>query len=141
MTKGADRAPAEGKGKLEHHPLKGGLTMFYRRLMGLPTLRFSSPFSELEKMRRQMDSLFQQYAEGAAPGAPAGVFPAINLTEDKNSYYIRAELPGVQSADLDIQATGTTLSRTPVSVTIGGSGKPAGFRGSSACRETWTPRQ
>jgi HSP20 family protein len=84
--------------------------MFYRRLMGLPTLRFSSPFSELEKMRRQMDSLFQQYAEGAAPGAPAGVFPAINLTEDKNSYYIRAELPGVQSADLDIQATGTTLS-------------------------------
>ena len=84
--------------------------MFYRRLMGLPTVRFTNPFSELERMRRQMDSLFQQYTEGPARGIAAGVFPAINLTEDTNNYFIRAELPGVQSADLDIQSTGTSLS-------------------------------
>ena len=84
--------------------------MFYRRLMGLPTVRFTSPFAELERMRRQIDSLFQQYNEGSPRGMAAGVFPAVNLTEDTNSYFIRAELPGVKSADLDIQATGTSLS-------------------------------
>jgi HSP20 family protein len=34
----------------------------------------------------------------------------INLTEDKDAYYIRAELPGVKSDELDIQATGNTVS-------------------------------
>jgi HSP20 family protein len=52
-----------------------------------------------------MDSL-----TGRTAGRRAGVFPLINLTEDKNNYYIRAELPGVKSEDLDIQATGTTVS-------------------------------
>lgn len=84
--------------------------MFYRRFMGLPTVRFTSPFSDLERLRRQMDSLFQQFTEGPARSSAAGVFPAINLTENVNNYFIRAELPGVQSGDLDIQATGNSLS-------------------------------
>jgi HSP20 family protein len=40
----------------------------------------------------------------------AGVFPPINLTEDKDKYYVRAELPGVTGDDLDIQATGNNLA-------------------------------
>jgi HSP20 family protein len=42
--------------------------------------------------------------------ASAGVFPLINLTEDKDNYYVRAELPGVKSDELDIQVTGNNLA-------------------------------
>ena len=40
----------------------------------------------------------------------AGVFPLINLTEDKNNYYVRAELPGVKGEELDIQATSNNIT-------------------------------
>ena len=40
----------------------------------------------------------------------AGVFPLINLTEDKDNYYVRAELPGVKGEELDIQVTGKNLA-------------------------------
>jgi HSP20 family protein len=40
----------------------------------------------------------------------AGVFPLINLTEDKDNYYVRAELPGVKSDELDVQVTGNNLA-------------------------------
>lgn len=40
----------------------------------------------------------------------AGVFPLLNLTEDKNNYYVRAELTGVKGDELDIQVTGKNLA-------------------------------
>jgi HSP20 family protein len=83
--------------------------MIYRRFFDLPTLRFRSPFEELSQMRQQMDRLFE--ASMTPHQRPqAGVFPLINLTEDQNSYFIRAELPGVKAEELDIQATGKNIS-------------------------------
>lgn len=41
---------------------------------------------------------------------PSGVFPAINLTENKDHYYVRAELPGMKSQEIDIQVAGRNLS-------------------------------
>jgi HSP20 family protein len=61
-------------------------------------------------MRRDMDRLFQGLT-GAVSGEPgAGVFPLANVTEDKNNYYVRAELPGVKAEDLDISVTGENMS-------------------------------
>jgi HSP20 family protein len=40
----------------------------------------------------------------------AGVFPSINLTENKDNYYIKAELPGIEADELDITATGESFS-------------------------------
>jgi HSP20 family protein len=40
----------------------------------------------------------------------AGVFPLVNLTEDKNGYYVRAELPGLTAGELNISVTGNSLS-------------------------------
>ena len=39
-----------------------------------------------------------------------GVFPLVNLTEDRESYFLRAEIPGVKAEDLDIQATANSVS-------------------------------
>lgn len=84
--------------------------MIYRRMFNVPTWSVRSPFHELERMRQQMDNLLSSASEGGMPSLHAGVFPSINLTEDQDSYHIRAELPGIAAEDLDIQATGNNLS-------------------------------
>ena len=84
--------------------------MIYRRIFDTPSWRFRSPFQELESVRQRMENLYSQMTDGVFPKFHAGVFPTINLTEDKDTYYIRAELPGIDSNDLDIQATGRSLS-------------------------------
>jgi HSP20 family protein len=58
-------------------------------------------------MRQQLDRMFE---ETPNQRVSAGVFPLINLTEDKDKYYVRAELPGVKSDELDIQVTGNNLA-------------------------------
>ena len=83
--------------------------MIYRRFYGFPTLRSRNPFAELDRMRRQLDQWFGD-EETPYRHVHAGVFPLINLTEDKDNYYVRAELPGVKADELDIQATASNLS-------------------------------
>jgi HSP20 family protein len=58
-------------------------------------------------MRRQLERVFD---ESSYQQSAAGVFPLINLTEDKDSYYVRAELPGVKGDELNIQVTGNNLA-------------------------------
>ena len=83
--------------------------MIYRRLFDLPTWRFRSPLDELFRMRQQLDQMFEgSRSPYQHPGA--GVFPLINLTEDKDNYYIRAELPGVKADELDIQVTANNVA-------------------------------
>ena len=84
--------------------------MFYPRFIGMPTLRSWQPFEDLDRMRRQMDRIMDAFSSRPSLGLSAGVFPAINLTEDENNYYVRAELPGVASGNLEIQATGRNLT-------------------------------
>jgi HSP20 family protein len=83
--------------------------MIYRRLFDLPTWRFRSPFEELERMRSQMDRVLEGFSGSPALRPSAGVFPAVNLTEDGDRYYVRAELPGINADNLDIQVTGRNL--------------------------------
>lgn len=84
--------------------------MIYRSMFGLPSWRVRSPFDELDRMRQEMDRLSETFAGRRAGRLSAGVFPLVNLTEDAESYYIRAELPGIKADDLDIQVTGNSLS-------------------------------
>ena len=84
--------------------------MFYRRLFDFPTTSFRGQFEDLGRMRQQMDNLFSRLSDPRSYRFRAGVFPAINLTEDKDNYYIRAELPGIKADGLDIQATSNGIS-------------------------------
>jgi len=56
-----------------------------------------------------MEQLYEGMPASYQP-ASAGVFPLINLTEDKDKYYVRAELPGVKGDELDIQVTDNNLA-------------------------------
>lgn len=84
--------------------------MFYRRLFDFPTRGLSGPLRELDRLRRQMEEWSGALSGGAFPIPAAGVFPLTNVTEDSNNYYVRAELPGIKSEELDIQVTAKGIS-------------------------------
>lgn len=66
-------------------------------------------FGELDEMRRGMERLFDNLVESTGLRM-AGVYPALNLTEDADSVYVRAELPGVKPDDLAITMENNTLT-------------------------------
>ncbi len=80
------------------------------------------PLEELERLRREMDRLFERVMSRRSWVTPGRVFPPVNITEDKDSYYIRAELPGVKLEDIDISVEADT-------VVIGGERKPEDVQG------------
>ena len=62
----------------------------------------SDPLRELESLQRRMDRLFQSaFGLERAPWR-VGVYPLVNISEDRDHIYVRAELPGVQASDLEI---------------------------------------
>lgn len=83
--------------------------MLVRRLtpMGPPRVRRSN-LGDLDRMRHDMLHLFDALM---GPGMPArGVFPAVNVTQDADNFYIRCELPGVKPEDLDIGVVHRTVT-------------------------------
>ena len=84
--------------------------MIYRTLFGAPSRHFGSPFADLEGMRRQMERMSEVFRDRPFSQVGAGVFPAVNITEDADAYYVSAELPGVKSADLDLNVTANQLT-------------------------------
>jgi HSP20 family protein len=57
-----------------------------------------------------MDLLNRVQTRGLFREPVAGVFPLMNVTEDNDNYYIRAELPGIKTDVLDISVTGESLT-------------------------------
>jgi len=84
--------------------------MLLRRLTGWPAWDWRSPFEELEQMRRQIDRVFGDLSGRVFRAPIAGVFPLTNVTEDSDNYYIRAELPGIKTDELDLSVTGDSFS-------------------------------
>ena len=84
--------------------------MIYRRFYNTPAVSFRNAFEQLDRMRRQFDQLLGHDPRGGRRLLGSGVFPSINLTEDSDKFYIRAELPGVKADDLEMQATAKNLS-------------------------------
>lgn len=84
--------------------------MLLRRRTDWPSTGWTSPFEALESMRRQMDWLSSGLSRGVFGETSASVFPLMNITEDKDNFYVHAELPGLKGDDLEISVTGDSLS-------------------------------
>ena len=76
--------------------------MLYRRL---PT---PSVFSELDRLQREMNRLFERSYAPRLRSAPN--FPALNVWTNEDGAIITAELPGVSPEDLDVSVIGETLT-------------------------------
>jgi len=74
------------------------------------------PFSEMEQMQERMNSIFHN-AFGRFERSPRfgnlyrePLFsPKLDLTEEKDHYIVRIDLPGTEEAKVDIQIDGQTL--------------------------------
>ncbi len=84
--------------------------MFPKRFIDFPDWNVGNPFLDFEHMRREMNRLAEGFRSGLPNFSNAGVFPLTNVSEDINNYYVRAELPGMNTEDIEISATDSSLS-------------------------------
>jgi HSP20 family protein len=57
-----------------------------------------------------MQRLFDAVSGSGWSDAGAGVFPPVNISQDADNFYVRAEVPGLKKEDIEIQATGKRIS-------------------------------
>lgn len=60
------------------------------------------PLRELEQLQRRVDRLLQNAFGSERLPWRGGVYPLLNISEDRDHMYVRAELPGVKAEDLEI---------------------------------------
>lgn len=77
----------------------------FRRPFG-NSYSYTSPWQEMERMRREMNRLFS--STGTRRVAPS--FPAMNVWTNQEGAVVTAELPGLSPEDIDISVVGDTLT-------------------------------
>jgi HSP20 family protein len=66
--------------------------------------------ADFDQLRREMLRLLDTAAIEPSAGLAAGVFPPMNITQDDDNFYLRAELPGVEPKELSISAVRNRVS-------------------------------
>ena len=80
------------------------------RQVGPWSLGWPAPTTTFAQMRREMDSLMERLSGVAGDGSMAGVFPPMNVSEDRDHYYVRALIPGIDAAQLNVSVVNPTLA-------------------------------
>ena len=76
-------------------------------------LTVSRPFAGLESFDSHINQLFDQVLGQAWSGsrpASAGGYPAVDVLESKDSYLLRAELPGMNKEDFNLEVKNGMLT-------------------------------
>ncbi len=71
---------------------------------------FDNPFADFDSVRRDMLRLLDAVAGETSGDVGAGVFPPLNITQDDDNFYLRAEIPGIKPNDLSISAVRNRVS-------------------------------
>ncbi|MDX9865791.1 MAG: Hsp20/alpha crystallin family protein [Anaerolineaceae bacterium] len=71
---------------------------------------FGNPYiwREMDRLQRDMNSLFSQYSTGRMRTAAS--YPAINIWSNEDGLFVHAEMPGVHVDDIDININGAELT-------------------------------
>ena len=83
-----------------------------------------SALQEMARVRKEMDRILSGLVGSTPSASVSGVFPALNVHEDSDKYYVEAEVPGIKPEDIHIDVEGNTLS-------IGGERKLNGMENAS----------
>jgi HSP20 family protein len=77
-----------------------------------PTLPVWQGFGRLTDLRDEIDRLFEAPMAELARGSQllSGWTPALDLYEDKDNLYVKAELPGMKREDIEVSLHDGTLS-------------------------------
>ncbi len=68
------------------------------------------PWTEMNRLSRELDRMFNARGNGNGSSINAGTFPALNVWEDEYQLYAEAELPGFGLDNLEIYVTGNQLT-------------------------------
>jgi HSP20 family protein len=72
---------------------------------------FENPFTDFDQLGREMLRMLESVAGGdRGYDGSAGVSPRLNVSEDDNNFYVRAEVPGIKPANLSVSALPNSLS-------------------------------
>ncbi len=71
-------------------------------------VRYWQPWREIETLRRQMDQVFDELTQTSS--TEAAWTPAVELKDTGDALVLRAQLPGIDAKDLDIQVTKEAVS-------------------------------
>lgn len=69
------------------------------------------PTTTFEDVRREMDRVMSSFTRpsfGRAPGSRC--YPPVNVWEDGESYFVEAEVPGVDLNDIELQVVGNEVT-------------------------------
>ncbi|MBI5585592.1 MAG: Hsp20/alpha crystallin family protein [Deltaproteobacteria bacterium] len=75
---------------------------------GAPDI-FGSSFSDLVRLQNEMNRLWELASGVKSVSDRSRVYPPMNITEDDNFLYVRAELPGVEVGAIDLSLHGDQL--------------------------------
>ena len=71
---------------------------------------FESSFGDFDQIRREMLRLLDASTGDGSTDPGAGVFPPLNITQDGDNFYLRAEIPGVKPSEVSISALRNRVS-------------------------------
>ena len=75
------------------------------------------PVSGLSTLQRELERAWQRPFGGGLTPSGQGVFPPVNVFNDRDGYVVKVEVPGIPPEQINIEGNGRTLtisgSRTP----------------------------
>ena len=72
-------------------------------------MRSWQPFTEIETIREQLDKVFDQLA-ATRDNSEATWMPALELVAAGDNFVLKAQLPGIDPKDIDVQVTREAIS-------------------------------
>ncbi len=82
-----------------------------RELQTRKPLKEMTPFKEFDRMRREMDRLWDSFLERKPSSTKEDEFlPAIDLSETENDLVVKCEVPGMEPKDIDISLSDGMLT-------------------------------
>lgn len=72
----------------------------------LPTRRYGSVWNEMNRIRREMDDLLAPFSGSSATRE----FPNVNVWTNEDGALLTAELPGINSKDIDVSVKNDTVT-------------------------------
>ena len=68
------------------------------------------PFSEIDSLQREMNSLFDSLVPTGSDRLSTGFIPAAEMEETPEAIHLKLEVPGMDAKDIDIQVSADAIS-------------------------------
>jgi HSP20 family protein len=75
-----------------------------------PARAWNWGLGDFDQMRREVARMADALTRGVSAEPGARMFPLVNVTQDEENLYVRAELPGVKSDDLSLSVVGSKVT-------------------------------